>query len=81
MTPTEPLKEILNDESFCIAMATYKEPFNAALYQIQMSMTTEENRDSVGSTILALKNIHGIFHDIILKGEALIAKKEKSTTK
>ena len=77
MTPTEQLKEILNNESFCVALAAHKDSFNATMYQIQLSMTTEENRDSVGATILAIKNVHAIFGDIILKGDAILAKKAK----
>lgn len=81
ITPTEQLKTILSNESFCHAIATHKDTFNATLYQIQLSLTTEENKDSIGSVILALKEIHEIFGDIILHGEATLAKKQKEKSK
>lgn len=78
---TEQTEEILKDKAFCRALAVHKRSFKALLYQIQLSITTEDNRDTVGPTILALREIHDIFEDVIIHGEALIVEEEKKTKK
>lgn len=74
---TEQIAVILENSSFCKAIAIYKEPFKAMLYQIQLALVTEENQETIAPTILALKSIHDIFEDVIIKGEALIVKENE----
>jgi len=74
---TEQVANILEDVGFCKALAVYKEPFKAMLYQIQLASVTEENQDTVAPTLLALKAIHDIFEDVIIAGEAFIVKENE----
>lgn len=73
----EQIAGILEDVGFCKSIATYKEPFKAMLYQIQLGITTEENQDKIAPTILALRYIHDIFEDVIIRGEALLVEQDK----
>lgn len=71
------LELIETNPAFCRSIATHQREFRAFLFQIQMDQTNEGNKDTIGSVILALKDIHTIFEDVILKGDSLIQEENK----
>lgn len=63
------------------AIALYKTEFRNILFQIQMDSTTQENLKEIAPVVLAMKNTHLIFEDVIVFGESLIQKEEKAKNK
>lgn len=71
------LAQIEASPALAIAIAKNKYEFRDLLNRIQLELVTEENKDSVGHTIYALKEIHDVFDSVIKFGEAEIEKSDK----
>lgn len=78
MNKTPRLLELIDAApGLCKAAATYQKELKSILFQIQLDSTTEDNMTTVGPVILALKKVHDVFDDVILKGEADIQKENQ----
>lgn len=73
------LKVIESEPEICIAFANHESAIQRIMTTIQLELVTEENKDSIGHTIFALKQINGIFDSMILQGKAVIEKNKKNT--
>lgn len=69
---------LLADGTLCKNIATFHNDLQQVLSQIQLDVVTEENRDTVGPTLLGLKHVQDIFLLFKAKGDMLLAKQEKA---
>lgn len=75
------MSELLTDKSCCKSIASNYPDIERVLFQIQLDITTEENRDVVGPTLLALKHIQDIFLLFRSRGDAVIQQENKADAK
>lgn len=68
---------LLGDSSLCKAVFRNFPDFQKILLQIQLDITNETNRDDVGPTILALKQIHDILLLFKTKGAVIVSAEQK----
>lgn len=66
-----------SEKAFCTSLAKNKEAFKKILYQIQLELVNEDNKDSIGPVIYGMKLIDMQFEDVIIFGEALIEQENK----
>lgn len=74
--PSLQMADLLEQPHICKGVSRLFPEIQKILMQIQLDVTTEENRDSVGPTILGIKHVHDIFSVFKAKGDLLI-KQEK----
>lgn len=76
--PSVHMAGLLADGTLCKNIATFHNDLQQILSQIQLDVVTEENRDTVGPTLLGLKHVQDIFLLFKAKGDMLLAKQEKA---
>jgi len=75
------MKELLEDTSLCKGIARNKEGLKSIICQIQLDIANEDNRDIVGPTIIALKNLQDIILLFSAKGDLLISQEKEKENK
>ena len=70
---------LLQDKVLCVSLHRAFPDIQKVLLQIQLDITTPENRDAVGPTLLALKHLHDILTLFEAKG-AVIQQESKPRT-
>jgi hypothetical protein len=75
------MDDLLSDKTCCKNIASHYPDIERILMQIQRDVVTEENRDSVGPTLLALKHVQDTFLLFQAKGAALIQQENKADAK
>ena len=73
------MSELLNDPVICKNFFRSAESLKQVICQVQLDIANEENRDTVGPTIVALKNFLDILLLFAAKG-ALLIKEENNKT-
>ncbi len=68
---------LLGREHICRLICNDYPELQAILQQIMLDITTEENRDTVGPTILAVKHVLDTFALFKARGEDLLAKEAR----
>jgi hypothetical protein len=71
------MEALLEKPHICRMFARNNVEIREVLQQIMLDITTEENRDTVGPTILALKHFHDIFALFEAKGRVILANEER----
>jgi len=74
------MKELLEDSSLCKSIARIKDGIKNIICQVQLDIANEDNRDTVGPTIVALKNFQDILLLFAAKGGVLIANEKENKT-
>lgn len=62
----------------CIALAKNEDALEKLLNKIQTSLVGEGNKDELGHTIFAMRQIQGVLDSAIIFGKAVIAKAEQA---
>lgn len=75
------LEVIESDPQLAVMLVKNQDGFRKLLLQIQLELVTEENKDTLGHTMFAVKEIYDIFDMVIAKGEALIQESQKKEQK
>lgn len=68
------LQAIEQEPELCIALANNELALSKLLTRTQIALVTEDNKEGLGHTIFAMRQIHGILNSAILCGKAHIAK-------
>lgn len=76
--PSIHMTNLLSDGTLCKNIATFHRDIQQVLSQIQLDVVTEENRDTVGPTLLGLKHVQDIFLVFKSRGDVLLAKEIKA---
>lgn len=71
------MDELLSKEHLCRMVARNYPDLKEILVQIMLDITSEENRDSVGPTVLAVKNILDIFALFEAGGRCVLSKEAR----
>lgn len=74
---TKLLDLIETKPELALSLVRVKDDFKELLLQIQLELVTEDNRDTLGHTVYAVKEMYQIFDAVILRGEALIQEAQK----
>lgn len=77
VAPTPLTAELLKQKSICKDIARAHPSIVLVLSQLQLDLVTEDNRDSVGPTLLAMKNILDHLFVFKTKGELFISQDEQ----
>lgn len=72
---------LLNKSHVCKSIARAAPDIKEVLLQIQLDISNEKNKDTIGPTIVALKNIHDILLLFVAKGELILSKEKESDNK
>lgn len=72
------MEKLLQDGTLCKNVATFGEDLSRILSQIQTDICTEENRDIIGPTVLALKHVQDTLLLFSAKGNEIIKKENQS---
>lgn len=75
------MQELLEDPSLCKGIARNKEGIKSIICQIQLDISNEDNRDIVGPTIIALKNLQDMILLFAAKGDVLLHKEKEKDNK
>lgn len=67
------MTDLLNRPDVVAALHRSFPAIQAVLLQIQLDVTSETNRDTVGPTILALKHVHDVLSLFDAKGRVLVS--------
>jgi len=70
--PSVQMNELLQQKHTCKLVARAFPELQQILLQTQLDITTVENRDTVGPTLLGIKHIHDILLLFKTKGDLLI---------
>lgn len=70
---TPGIADLLNDDVLVKKIANAAPEIDRVLAQAQLDIVTEENRDSIGATCLALRVFRDIFATFKARGEAVKA--------
>jgi hypothetical protein len=65
------MQDLMGDKAICKRISVAYPDLERVLFQIQLDIVGETNRDSVGATVLALRHIQDILSLFNKKGEAL----------
>jgi hypothetical protein len=68
---------LLEKAHVCKAISRSYDSLREVLMQLQCDITTEDNRDTVGPTILAMKHINDILLVFKTKGDVFIQQEEQ----
>lgn len=71
------MEDLLKDTSLCKIVARNHADLLRILTQTQLDIVNEQNRDTVGPTLLGIKHIQDIFSLFKAKGDVLIEKENK----
>lgn len=77
VVPTPLTADLLNQKHLCKDIARAHASIEKVFSRLQLDLVTEENRDSVGPTILALKHIYDHLFVFKTKGDLYIEQEEK----
>ena len=75
--PSQQMVELLEQPHISKGIARIFPELQKILLQTQLDVTTEQNRDSVGPTILGIKHIHDVLLVFKTKGDLLIKQEPK----
>ena len=67
------MRNLLEEAYLCKEMSRIHHDIQRIFSQIMLDITTEENRDTVGPTLLALKHIQDVLLVFKTKGDVLIS--------
>lgn len=79
--PSLHMSELLGDRTLCKNVATIHADLERVLGQIQRDIVTNENRDTVGPTLLALKHVQDILMLFKTKGDMIITQENQADAK
>lgn len=68
---------LLDQNNICKDISRAFPSIKEVLHQVQFDIATEDNRDRVGPTILAMKNILDVLAVFKTKGDLIIKQEEK----
>jgi len=81
VTQSPQMLALISDTSLCKRFAAVFPDLEKVMLQTMLDVTSEGNRDDVGPTILAMKNIYDIFFVIKTRGEAILETERKNDAK
>lgn len=79
--PSVQMQELLEQPHICKNVARIFPELKEIFIQTQLDITNEGNRDSVGATILGIKNILDVLLVFKTKGDLLIKQEPKTNAK
>jgi hypothetical protein len=72
------MADLLADGTLCKNIATFHADLEQILLQIQLDVVNEQNRDTVGPTLLGLKHVQDILLLFKAKGDVLVNQQNKA---
>ena len=79
--PSVQMLELLEEGHICKTVSRAFPDLQKILFQIQLDITNEENRDKIGPTILGLKHVHEMLLVFRAKGDLLIKQENQKDAK
>jgi hypothetical protein len=76
--PSVHMTDLLADGTLCKNIATFHSDLQRILVQTQLDVVTEQNRDTVGPTLLGLKHVQDILLLFKAKGDLLLNQQTKA---
>ena len=71
------MEGLLNKPHLCRMVARNSPELKEILHQVMLDIANEDNRDKVGPTVLAIKNILDTFALFEAKGRVILAEEER----